>query len=525
MRNEPSIVKELKAYENNGIIHPSSENPLDDQDMDDQSVTCTDKPNTGLLFYKMLVENLIEGILVLDFKGRVLYANPAMIHIFGFQSIDDAIGKNALDFIDPEYRKRVIRDQLLVRCSGGGFLNTYKAVRTDGKHIWIEGLGCKMKYDGKTANVVFIRDISQRQETWENLINLEKKYRAIAEMSADGIILIDSMGKLSYSNPSFQKMIGQPAEKLPGSLFRQFLSEESIYLFQQHFIESRRSDTKIEHMEIELIGSHGKAIPIELSMSPLRKDGEFTGFVCTIHDIIERKQMEEEIKKSERLKTEFMNIAAHELKSPVTPIKGYLDLIISDAETNKKAKKWAQVSLRNAERLLLLVNDILDVSRLDSDTMKFDMKRLSVNELLNDIKEDLKPVVERKQLEFKKDIPTELPQILGDVHRLTQVLRNLIINAVKFTDKGYIKLSARVEESSVSLCVEDTGIGIRRDELPDIFHKFYQADSGDRRYHEGSGLGLFICKEIVKKHKGDISVQSTLGHGSEFCVKLPVLSS
>jgi signal transduction histidine kinase len=277
-------------------------------------------------------------------------------------------------------------------------------------------------------------------------------------------------------------------------------------------------------VELELIDEAGETIPVELSMSPLRRDEEFTGFVCTIHDIIERKQMEEEIKKSERLKTEFMNIAAHELKSPVTPIKGYLDLIISDTETNQKTKKWAQVSLRNAERLLLLVNDILDVSRLDSDTMKFDMKKLSPNDFLTEIAEDLKPLIEKKNLTFERNIPLDLPPILGDIHRLTQVMRNLIINAVKFTDTGFIKLSAGVEDSFILMCVEDSGVGIRRDELPSIFQKFYQADSGERRHHEGSGLGLFICKEIVKKHRGDILVSSKLGHGTKFCVKLPVLT-
>ncbi|MCK5458799.1 MAG: HAMP domain-containing histidine kinase, partial [Thermoplasmatales archaeon] len=170
-----------------------------------------------------------------------------------------------------------------------------------------------------------------------------------------------------------------------------------------------------------------------------------------------------------------------------------------------------------------LVNDILDVSRLDSDTMKFDMKRVSPNEFLDEIAEDLKPVVEKKNLEFQKDIPSDLPPILCDSHRFMQVIRNLIINSVKFTDKGFIRLSATIEDSWLHICVEDTGIGIRRDELPSIFHKFYQADSGERRQHEGTGLGLFICKEIVKKHHGDITVRSALGKGSMFCVKLPVL--
>ena len=371
---------------------------------------------------------------------------------------------------------------------------------------------------------MFIRDITPRRKTWEKLINLEKKYRAIAEMSADGIITIDPMGKLTYSNPSFQKMVGNSNEKLSPGIFRDFLSDDSVYLFQQIFMESRKKDKKIEHVELELVDDNKEIIPIELSISPLKTNESFTGFVCTIHDVIERKQMEQEIKKSEQLKTEFMNIAAHELKSPVTPIKGYLDLIISDAETNQQTKKWAQVSLRNAERLLLLVNDLLDVSRLDSDTMKFEMKKISSEKLLQDIAEDLKPSIDQKNLQLNIDIPEDLPPILGDAHRLTQVIRNLIVNAVKFTDKGSISLSGKVIDGILHISVKDTGVGIKKEDLVKIFQKFYQADTADSRKHEGTGLGLFICKQIMKKHNGDITVDSEPGKGSCFTITLPVLN-
>jgi len=534
MNDEPSIIKEMREQEdfkreNIAALQqesiPQKQKTSNGNDNNPSSLLLSDKDfesETGL--YKQLVENLLEGIVILDFKGNALYANPAMAHLFFFFSTEEAADKNALDFIDPKYRKRVIRDQLLVRFGKGGFLSTYQGIRKDGKKIWIEGLGCKIKYDNKSANVVFIRDITPRRKTWEKLINLEKKYRAIAEMSADGIITIDPMGKLTYANPSFQKMVGSSNENLSSGLFRDFLSDDSVYLFQQIFMESRKKDKKIEHVELELLDDNKEIIPIELSISPLKTNESFTGSVCTIHDVIERKQMEQEIKKSEQLKTEFMNIAAHELKSPVTPIKGYLDLIISDAETNQQTKKWARVSLRNAERLLLLVNDILDVSRLDSDTMKFEMRRMSSEKLLEDIAEDLKPSIEQKNLQFHIDIPENLPPILGDVHRLTQVIRNLIVNALKFTDKGSISLSGKISDDMLFILVKDTGIGINKNDLTKIFQKFYQADTADSRKHEGTGLGLFICKQIMKKHHGDITVESEPEKGSCFTISIPVLN-
>jgi signal transduction histidine kinase len=280
---------------------------------------------------------------------------------------------------------------------------------------------------------------------------------------------------------------------------------------------------KIENVELELVHAKGDIIPIEVNIAPLKKNNEFVGMVCSIRDITERRRIESELKKSERLKTEFMNIAAHELKSPVTPIKGYLELIISDKDTSEQVKNWGKVSLRNAERLLRLVNDILDVSRLDTDTMRFEMEKLDTGEILNEIIEDMKAVIEGKNLKFFSQIPEELPSIMGDKHRLSQVLKNLLVNAVKFTDNGSISVIAEKKENYILISIQDTGIGISKDELKKIFNKFYQAYTGDDRKNEGTGLGLFICREILQKHKGEIWVESQIGKGSQFYIKIPYL--
>ena len=540
MKDEPEIVKEMRESENLGKLSSKSEgtsqetfhelggdakvleNNLEKDEENFEfgkevdSVCCENEE-----LYRKLVENSSEGILIIDFKSKVLFANPAVVKMFGFKSIDESIGKNALDFIESKYRKRAIKDQLLVNTGKGGFLDTYEAITVDGKKIWIECIGSKIKYKGKTANVVFIRDITNRQKTWEELVKLEEKYRILAETSVDGILTIDPLGRLTYANPSFERMCMREKNDIMMTLFREYLLGESIYRFQQIFIDARKMNKKIENIELELIQNGGNIIPIEINICPLKKDEKFTGIVCTVHDLTERNNMENELKKSERLKTEFMNIAAHELKSPVTPIKGYLDLIISDAEASEKVKNWASISLRNSERLMRLVNDILDVSRLDSDTLRFDMEKLNTADILNEIAEDMKPAVENKNLEFKIHISDNLPHILGDRCRLLQVLRNIIGNAIKFTDNGYISIEAKREGDYVLIHVEDTGTGISSEELKKIFTKFYQAYTGNDRNNEGTGLGLFICREIIEKHNGKIWAESKLGQGSEFLIKLP----
>jgi len=367
------------------------------------------------------------------------------------------------------------------------------------------------------------KDMTQRHRAWEELVKLEEKYRVLAETSADGVVTIDALGRLTYVNPSFEKMLNRRKSQVLATMLRDYLSEDSVYFFQQVFIDSRKKDEKIENVELELVHVNGDIVPIEVNIAPFKKDEEFAGMVCTIRDITERRKVEDELKKSERLKTEFMNIAAHELKSPVTPIKGYLDLIISDEESPDKIKNWAKVSLRNSERLLRLVNDILDVSRLDTDTMSFEMIKLPIIEILDEIAEDMKPPVEGKGLKFITEIPRDLPKIMGDRHRLSQVLKNLLVNALKFTDNGSISIIAEKQKENILIKIADTGIGISEDEVKKVFNKFYQAYTGDDRKNEGTGLGLFICREIIQKHNGNIWVESKLGKGSTFYIKIPYL--
>jgi len=367
------------------------------------------------------------------------------------------------------------------------------------------------------------RDVTQRQRAWEELVKLEEKYRVLAETSADGVITIDPLGRLTYVNPSFEKLCGKRKSRILATLFRDYLLDDSVYFFQQIFIDARKQNETIENVELELINEIRGAIPIEVNIAPLKKDKEFAGMVCTVRDITQRRRMEDELKKSERLKTEFMNIAAHELKSPVTPVKGYLDLIISDENASEQVKNWAKISLRNAERLLKLVNDILDVSRLDSDTMRFDMEKLDTVEILEEIVEDMKSTIERKNLQFITKIPKNLPAIVGDKYRLSQVLKNLLVNAVKFTDHGSITVGARKKEDYIVIWVEDTGVGVSESELKKIFTKFYQAYTGEDRKNEGTGLGLFICKEIIEKHNGKIWAESKLRKGSKLLIQLPYI--
>ncbi len=475
--------------------------------------------------FRNIFDSTSDFLLYLE-KNIILDINETVIKLGGFKK-EAIIGKLFSDlkglFSEQDIKRHL---ESIEQTSRGIKLRDYECdlKSKDGNiYRFLFSIDCIRDYRGIKGIILRGRDITQRQIAWNELVKLEEKYRVLAETSADGVLTIDPLGRLTYVNPSFEKMCARRKSQILATLFRDFLSDDSLYFFQQIFIDARKKDEKIENVELELVHANGDIIPIEVNMAPFKKNDEFAGMVCTIRDITERRKIEDELKKSERLKTEFMNIAAHELRSPITPIKGYLDLIMTDKNTSNAIKNWAKISLRNTERLLKLINDILDVSRLDTDTMRFEMEKLDTIKILNEIIEDMKPVIEKKNLKFITNIPNDLPSIMGDRYRLSQVLKNLLVNAIKFTDHGFINIEAEKKDDHILISVKDTGIGISKDEIKKIFNKFYQAYTGDDRKNEGTGLGLFICKEIVQKHNGEIWAESKLREGSKFTIKLPYL--
>jgi len=600
-------------------------------------------------FYHTLIENVLEGILILEINGTIIFSNPAAARTFGFQSVKECNGNNILDFVEAKFKSNIIENKECSKTKDDKSLDIYQITNLKGENVWVEAIGSKINYLGKTVFVVYTRDISERKEMeeslrasketfkklydkapipyhtlspvgiitnvnekwcktlkytkedvkgksifdfivkreredakssyekkilekksyagghertyvtknneerifiihdyflydnndnvisvhttmeditqrrqlWDNIVKSEEKYRVLAETSADGVLTTDVLGRLTYVNPSLEKILGRRKSKILATPFKNYLSESTVYLFQHAFIEVRKNGKKMENISLDILHNEGYEIPIEANISPLKKDGKFIGVECTIRDVSERKRIERELKRSEKLRTEFMNIAAHELKSPITPIKGYLELIESEKNSSEKVKNWARIGMRNADRLMRLVNDILDVSRLDTNTMRFNMEKLDVKEILNNAIEDVKPIIENKGLKFNNEIPECLPKIFCDSYRLSQVLKNLLGNAIKFTDYGSISMKVKEKDGHLIICVEDTGIGISNDETKKIFTKFYQAYTGEDRKNEGTGLGLFICKEIVKKHNGEIWAESKVGKGSKFIIELP----
>ena len=228
----------------------------------------------------------------------------------------------------------------------------------------------------------------------------------------------------------------------------------------------------------------------------------------------------EDLKKLDKLKDEFISVASHELKTPLVPIIGYTDLLLKKADS--QTRKKLQIILESAMDEKKLVDDLLKISRLETGTMKFEMKEFQIKDLIDKTFKEMLPDAKEKRVTLRKEIDENLPLVVGDSSRIKEVLRNLMDNAIKFTYIGKVTVRAKKIKGIIMIEVEDTGIGISKENIPKLFTKFFQIDKSESRQQSGAGLGLSISKLIVEAHGGKIWVESKLGVGSKFIFSLPI---
>lgn len=256
-----------------------------------------------------------------------------------------------------------------------------------------------------------------------------------------------------------------------------------------------------------------------------KMEEELRNFRAAMLNILEDiSEMNEKLKELDKLKDEFLNMTSHELKNPLTPVISYLDMLSKGnlGQLSPKQKEALDVVSRNTDRLKRLIYDIIDIAKLESKRMKFDMQKVSLDGVLRNSIKDMKPFAEEKNIKIIEKIG-KLPKVMADESRLLQVLTNLMNNAIKFSYENVkVLVAAQKKGNNVLISVKDNGIGIAKKDLPNLFKKFYQADSSVRKKYAGTGLGLTVSKGIIEAHKGKIQVESRLGKGTAVSFTLPV---
>ncbi|MCX9012708.1 MAG: PAS domain S-box protein [Candidatus Methanoperedens sp.] len=380
--------------------------------------------------------------------------------------------------------------------------------------------------------------IIQRKQAEEALSRSNGFSKTILDSMNDALCIIDVQDfKIAGFNSVFLREFGQRGEDVLGracySITHQRLEPcehpDDICPLLETVKTGKHS--VVEHLHY---GRDGKKIYVEVSTSPiLDETGRITQVVHVSRDITERKLAEErlkqvntELKKADELKTQFLSIVSHELRTPITPMNAQLQMILAGyfGVVTEQQMKSLEMILRNTTRLDRLIGDVLDISKLEAGVMRFIMARANLNEVVENAVETMRPQAQDKKITITLR-GDKIPEIVFDRDKITQVIVNLINNAIKFTDSGgriNIGLSGNTDHAVVS--VTDNGIGIKKEDTEKLFKPFQQVDSSYTRKYEGTGLGLAICRGIITYHGGKIWIESEFGKGSVFRFTLPYKS-
>lgn len=350
------------------------------------------------------------------------------------------------------------------------------------------------------------RDLAARQE-------------AIFEAARDGMITINASGSIESLNPAAARMFGYQAEELlrrdVGNLFEVAPDRGQVETFLKRLM-ARRGSSPSGRQEFVGRCKDGRLFPAEVSLSPVELAGA-TRFLAVLRDVTERKEIE-------RMKTEFVSTVSHELRTPLTSIAGSLGLIKGGVagELPDRALRLVEIAQSNSQRLVRLINDMLDIEKIESGRIAFNIQTLDVARLIDQAVQANQGFAEEHKARIAVDPVPAGAAILGDEDRVMQVLTNLISNAAKFsTDDGEVRIRVTALDRRYRISVSDDGPGIPDEFRARIFSKFAQADSSDTRQKGGTGLGLSIVREIVTRLGGSVSFDSEAGVGTTFHVDLP----
>jgi len=377
--------------------------------------------------------------------------------------------------------------------------------------------------DQEPRFVAIVRDITERRRTAENLAHAEERARLLLESAGEGIYGLDLDANITFVNPAAARMLGYDAIDLIGKRMHDFAQhsyqDKNEYPYQFSPTYKAITEGDIQRVSNEVMWrKEGVFFPVEYTVTPIRKNNEIAGAVVIFNDITERKKVE-------HIKNEFISTVSHELRTPLTSVRGSLGLLVGGAGGSlpDQAQTLVGIANKNTERLLLLINDILDIEKIESGKMVYHYKLLNLHDFLEAAIQANYAYGQQFDVKFRITQCPEEISVYADEDRLMQVMNNLLSNAAKFSTPGsQVELSAVQRMQKVRISITDNGKGIPQNFQKHIFEKFAQADASDTRALGGTGLGLSISKAIVEQHGGRIDFISRVNIGTTFFFDLPI---
>jgi PAS domain S-box-containing protein len=455
-----------------------------------------------------IVESSDDAIISKNLDGVITSWNRAAERIYGY-SAQEAVGQSVTMLFAPNRQDEFKR--IMERICRGERVDPYETtrVRKDGRFLIVSVSVSPIK----TSNGIIVgasaiaRDITEHKR-------LEAKFRWLFDSNLIGVFTFDLAGTFLEANNAFLDLLGYTqAELLAGVLQLDLLTPPESHPFNQNGIKALRETGASGTYEREVLHKNGKRIPVLVAATRIEQTETCIGFAL---DITERKELD-------KRKDEFISMASHELKTPLTSLKGFLNLLQRHFQGQKEEKGLYYLTRMDAQidKLSRLINDLLDLSRMQTNKLAYREERFDLEALVQEIRENIQETAPTHHLHLEGEVRSEMS---GDRDRIGQVLINLLNNAIKYSpyaDKVVIRL--KQEDNWAVVSVEDYGIGIATENQHKIFERFFQVCEPEEQTYPGLGIGLYISSEIVRRHGGKIWVESEKGKGSTFHVALPLV--
>ncbi len=480
-----------------------------------------------------LIENFSSGIYI-HAKFKPIYANQTLLDMLGYKNLDEFLAMDSTDqVLAPEERER-IWGYHTARLRGEPAPVSYDfwALKKNGVKLFVNNRSFTVDWDGEPAVCTTLFDLTDQQQVERSLAEQQHLMNSLMMNTREGFWFIDLDGKTTEVNPAMCEILGRRPVDITGKTIFDFVDEENKQIFLDQL--KNRKEGRSTSYEISLQRPDGQNVPCLNNATPLYGlDGERCGSVGIWADISEikgvQRRLEQETQRAQAAniaKSEFLAVASHELRTPMNGVLGMADLLLR-SQMPEGQKRRVEIIKQSGEALLGLLNEILDVSKIESGRLNIEKSHFNFRRMVSRVTALMESPARDKGLDFKCQIDDSIPDILfGDVTRTRQVLINIVGNAVKFTESGHISISITEisgpnEQLELKFEVADTGPGVDVGDQEKIFEKFAQADASTTRNFGGTGLGLAICRELVEMLGGEIGVDSVIGEGPFFWFTLP----